>query len=180
MSSSFGLCKFTKYVNEPTSTSTRTIDQQRGDESCKCPISTHKSAVMFTPKGSDGVVSCLSRPNLAKATMTTDCNIATIPINAIIDRIEFFGYDNFNTKDEFSIGLGLLNQGMSLQLIESSYPEVANERVGGCREFIAVRQDGRNDKTIVVFPSCVNVSFTQPVTSGGLMIVVYYHVKPQP
>jgi hypothetical protein len=110
--------------------------------------------------------------------MTNDPNLVSIPVNAIIDSIEFFGSGGFSTKDEFSIGLGQLNHSINFPLIESTCDEIANEKAGGCRQFPAYRADGKTDKVAVAFTSNVNVSFTQPVISGSLTIVIQYHTKP--
>ena len=138
-----------------------------------------KQLVCYIPTNSDaGTVSCVVGKYIEKCTMTTDKSLVTIPVNAIIDSVEYFGTGGFATKDTFSIGLGQLNQGLTLPLIEDATSEIANERNGGCKQFLSYRMDGRNDRCIVLYASNVNVVFNQPVTVGGLMIVIYYHMKP--
>ena len=148
----------------------------------KCPIVKTDppiwyKLVCYTPKFSDGTVSCLKQPGLNKCTMMNDQNLVFVPANAIIDSVEYIGHNEFSTKEEFTIGLGQLNQGITFPLIEDGSDEIANERVGGCRQFLSVRVDGRTDKTIVSYSSNVNVFFNQPVTSGTMAVIIYYHMK---
>lgn len=151
-------------------------DKQQHLPLCVAPIT--KRLVGYIPLNSEGVVSCLARANLPKCTMTTDNNLVVLPSNSIIDSIEFFGSHGFNTKDEFSIGLGQLNQNISVPLINGAVAEIANEKIGGCRHFFAVQPDGSNDRNLVLVSSNINVSFAQPVLKGNLMVIVYYHSKP--
>lgn len=137
-----------------------------------------KTLVCYTPVNSDGTVSCLKSAGSMKSTITTDNNLAVIPSNSIIDTVEFFGTKNFSSKDDFSIGLGQLNQGILFPLIIDTCDEIANERIGGCRQFISDRTDGRTDKSVVATSSFVNVSFHQPQITGYLTIVIHYHTKP--
>ena len=131
--------------------------------------------VCYIPTNSDaGTVSCVVGNSIEKCTMTTDKSLVTIPVNAIIDFVEYFGTGGFATKDTFSIGLGQLNQELTLPLIEDATSEIANERNGGCKQFLSYRMDERK----VLYASNVNVVFNQPVTVGGLMIVIYYHMNP--
>lgn len=141
-------------------------------------IQYNKRLVCYVPVHSEGTVSCVLEDGLAKSVMTTDKTLATIPLDAIIDSVEYFGIGGFATKDTFSIGLGQLNQGLMFPLIEDATSEIANERNGGCKQFLSYRMDGRNDRCIVLYESNVNVVFNQPVTNGSLMIAVYYHMKP--
>lgn len=110
--------------------------------------------------------------------MTTNRALIVVPANAIIDSVEYFGMNGFATKDCFSIGLGQLNQGITFPLIEDATSEIANDRSGGCKQFISYRPDGRNDRCIVAYSSNINVVFNQPVTNGSMTIVVYFHMKP--
>jgi hypothetical protein len=141
-----------------------------------CPWST-KTIVCYTPKHAEDIASCSLHRNDDKLVFTTDLNAAIVPAGAIIDSIEFFGIDDFCVKDTFSIGLGQLNQGISFPLIQDSDPDIANERVGGCREFTSYRSDGKNEKNIVLCNSNINVHLNQPIISGGLQIIIRYHFK---
>lgn len=123
------------------------------------------------------IVSCVLNKCNGTIVFTTDINAAIIPSGAIIDSVEFFGYDTFVTKNDFSIGLGQLNCDISFPLIQNTTSTIANERVGGCRDFISCAQDGKNIKNVVLTNSHVNVELSSPVTSGGLQIVVHYHMK---
>lgn len=109
-----------------------------------------------------------------------DQNLATVPANAIIDKIEFFGINGFATKGSFSIGLGQLNGSIMVPLIENATAAIANEKVGGCREFASNAADGRNAKTLVLLQSNVNAVLEHPVTAGSLQVVIEYHLKPTP
>lgn len=136
--------------------------------------------VCYLPHLQDGesqTISCALNRNNDPIVFTTDVNAAIIPSCAIIDSVEFFGYDTFLTKGDFSIGLGQLNSDISFPLIQATTSTIANERVGGCRDFISCSSDGKNVKNIVLTSSHVNVEFSSPVISGGLQIVIYYHMK---
>lgn len=161
------------------------IRQQRAVDSIAAPNpkdvapdSSEKTITCYIPKFSEGTVSCVKRFAANKCTMTTDPNLVVVPINAIIDSIEFFGVNNFATKDIFSIGLGQLNQGIAFPLIVDTAIDIANAKAGGFRQFNSCKEDGSSDRGIVVYPSCVNVTFSNPVTCGGLQISIKYHTKP--
>lgn len=176
---SFGICSTYGVAFQPLINAQEVQENRIGVNRCNvCPDNGQKTLICYTPKGAEGTVSCLKKAGSVKSTMTTDSNLAMVPANAIIDSIEFFGTGAFSTKDEFSIGLGQLNQGLSFPLIEETNDEIANEKIGGCRQFLSYRPDGRTDKNVVLYASNVNVSFNQPVVSGGLTIVIRYHVKP--
>jgi len=132
----------------------------------------------FTPRNATGTVSLVNTTSSTSRKITTDQNLATIPANAIIDKIEFFGINGFATKGPFSIGLGQLNGSIMVPLIENATAAIANERVGGCREFAANAADGRNPKTLVLLQSNVNAVLEHPVTAGSLQVVIEYHLKP--
>lgn len=134
--------------------------------------------VCYLPEHStDGVFSCTREKGGDKIIFTTDHRSAIIPAGAIIDSVEFFGYNGFVTKDVFSIGLGQLNSDITFPLIQDSDSMIANERVGGCRDFLSFDRDGKNTRNIVICDSNVNVVLSSPVTSGGLQIVIRYHMK---
>jgi hypothetical protein len=113
-----------------------------------------------------------------KKTITTDTSLAIVPGNAIIDKIEFFGINGFNTKSTFSIGLGQLNDMLMLPLIENADASIANERVGGCRQFVSTASNGKNTKSITIFQTNVNIVLDQPISAGTLQVIIYYHIKP--
>ena len=132
----------------------------------------------FTPKNATGSVSLVSSFTVTSKKISTDHSLVTVPANAIIDRIEFFGINGFATKGNFSIGLGQLNNSIMTPLVENTTSIIANEKVGGCREFSSTSVDGRNVKTLVLLQSYVNVVLENPVTAGNLHIVIDYHMKP--
>lgn len=137
-----------------------------------------RTLVCYIPVGMDaGIVSCTQVRGGGKLVFTTDHRCAIVPAGAIIDSVEFFGYDNFGTKDVFSIGLGQLNTDITFPLVQNADSTIANEKMGGCRDFISCEPDGKNLKNIVVYDSHVNVDLGKPVTNGGLQIVVRYHMK---
>lgn len=135
--------------------------------------------VCYTPpvKCATSVTCSTDRELFDKLIFTTDHRAATIKTNAIIDSIEFFGIDSFSTNGMFSIGLGQLNSDPTFPLIIDADAVTANERVGGCREFISCDESGKNEKSIVLIDSFVNVSFSEEVKSGRLQIVIRYHLK---
>jgi hypothetical protein len=140
----------------------------------------HTAVTCFTPKNSGGTVSLVNNANSTSKKITTDIDLALIPANSIIDKVEFFGINGFATKGSFSIGLGQLNGSILTPLIENSNASIANEKVGGCREFISVSHDGKNSKTLVLLQSNVNIVLEHPITTGNLQVVIEYHAKPAP
>lgn len=136
------------------------------------------SIVCYSPKNASGVVSMTKTPTVTKKTVTTDQNLVTIPTNAIIDRIDFFGINNFTTKGVFSIGLGQLNDTPLMPLIENSDATIALDKSGGSREFPSTAANGKNAKNLVLFQSFVNLTLEHPVTSGSLQVVIQYRLKP--
>jgi len=151
--------------------------------SVKCPRIVQKqsdqlSVTCYTPKNATGTVSMIRTPSSAKKTVTTDPNLVTIPINAIIDQIDFFGINNFTTKGTFSIGLGQLNDAIMLPLIESSDSTIALDKAGGCRQFLSTVATGKNAKSLVLFQSNINIVLEHPITNGSLQVIVHYRMKP--
>ena len=109
----------------------------------------YKVLVCYLPFVKDeGIISCTLEKNSDKIVFTTDHRNAIVPSGAIIDSIEFFGLDSFETKDVFSIGLGQLNSDIMFPLIQDTDSSVANERVGGYRDFISCNPNGKNIKNI--------------------------------
>lgn len=138
----------------------------------------HLQTVCYTPKNAVGMVSLTKNLNsVFKKTLTTDQELVIIPANAIIDSVEFFGLNGFATKGVFSIGLGQLNDAILMPLIENSDSSVANEKIGGCRNFISNTASGKNNKNLVLFDSNVNIVLENPITSGALQVIVSYHMK---
>lgn len=134
--------------------------------------------VCYLPNNSiDGVVSCTYKKDGDRIIFTTDCNAAIVPADAIVDSVEFFGYNGFSTKDVFSIGLGQLNSDITFPLIQDADSSIANDRVGGCRDFFSFDRDGKNIRSIVISDSNVNIALSSPVTQGGLQVVIKYHMK---
>lgn len=140
-------------------------------------ITSGLTQICYSPKNAvAGTVSLVNKSNVDKRKITTQ--LETIPSNAIIDSIEFFGVGGFTTKGTFSIGLGQLNDVIKSPLIVDSNMAIANERAGGFRQFTSTDQTGKNNKNIVLYPNYINASFEHPVTAGSLQVVVYFHVKP--
>lgn len=134
--------------------------------------------VCYLPEHSnEGVYSCTREKDGDKIIFTTDHRAAIVPAGAIIDSIEFFGYNGFTTKDVFSIGLGQLNSDITFPLIQDTDSMIAQERVGGCRDYFSFDRDGRNTRNIVICDSYVNIVLSSPVIQGGLQVVVRYHMK---
>lgn len=146
---------------------------------CGGCVRSQKILTCYTPRNSSGIVSCVfDNKEEDKILFVKDKRAATIPSGAIIDSVEFFGVDNFYTKDYFSIGLGQLNEDISFPLIVDSDSDIANERVGGYRDFPSDKNNnGKNDKYIVLTPSYVNVELQQPIVSGYIQIIIRYHMK---
>jgi len=132
----------------------------------------------FTPVRFTKIASLLKTPNNTVKKITTDEALLVIPTNAIIDKISFFGYDNFSTSGFFTIGLGQLNNNILVPLIEEATAEIANERVGGCRDFAALNSNGKNTKSLVLVNSHVNIAIEEPITTGYLLVEITYHIKP--
>ena len=137
-----------------------------------------KILTCYTPINSSDVVSLMTDPNQPKATHGGDNKLAMIPAGAIIDMIEYQGQDVFTTKNVFHIGLGQLHHGIMLPLIEGGTAEIANEKIGGCRQFVSTDPTGRSsDRNIVLYKNNVNVALETPITSGSLRVDIYYHFK---
>ena len=134
----------------------------------------------FTPRNATGSVSLVNTISTTSRKITTDQTLSHVPANAIIDKIEFFGVNGFATKGTFSIGLGQLNGNILTPLIENTTAVIANEKLGGCREFASNSADGKNNKTLVLLQSNVNVVLENPITAGSLQVIIEYHVKPSP
>lgn len=154
------------------------VNGAQNDKGKKCNHSCNFKVLCYTPKNSTGIVSLTKNSNTIKKTITTDQDLVIIPSNAIIDSVEFFGVDGFSTKGSFNIGLGQLNDSILMPLIENTDSTIANEKVGGCRQFISNAANGKNNKNLVLFDSNINISLENPITSGYLQIVISYHMKP--
>lgn len=132
----------------------------------------------YTPTRFGKVVSLVKTPNDTVKKMTTDEGLLVIPANAIVEKVSFFGHNNFATTGYFTIGLGQLNNSILAPLIEEATAEIANERVGGCRDFTASNSNGKNPKILVLVNSHVNIATEELVTSGLLMVEIVYRIKP--
>jgi len=132
----------------------------------------------YTPDTAKDTVSLLLNPNKKKKTIGVDHDLAIIPTNAIIDSIEFYSMNNFTTKGTYSLGLGQLNDKIMVPLIEGADAALANDKIGGCRQFIANAPTGRNQKHLVLYPSYVNITLEHPISNGHLAVIVYFHIKP--
>lgn len=161
-------------MNDKTIVAMCTSGQQNNISKHVC---NHFKVEGYTPKNASGIVSLTKKSdNSSKKTLTTDQDLVIVPANAIIDGVEFFG-NNFLTKGSINIGLGQLNHSISMPLVENTDSNIANEKVGGYRQFISNAINGKNDKKLVLFDSYVNVSLENPITSGILHVTIFYHMK---
>lgn len=135
-----------------------------------------KHIVMYTPKNASGNVSLVNTPNSESSRVINE-NLALLPPNSIIDAIEYKGYNNFVISGVFDIGLGQLNTGVFTPLIEDGTMLIANAAQGGYRDFVSTDASGVNDKIIVQANKCVNMVLEHPITSGGLVVTIYYHSR---
>jgi hypothetical protein len=135
-----------------------------------------KHMVVYTPKNASGNVSLVNTPNSETPRVINE-NLAFLPPNSIIDAIEYKGYKNFAVSGEFDIGLGQLNTGIFNFLVENGTSTIANAPVGGYRDFVSSNATGANDKIIVQSNRCINIATEHPVTSGGLIVTIYYHSR---
>ena len=145
--------------------------------------------VCFTPKPPlpatsapkrDGMVSFVSLvklPNLDVRKITTDKNLATLPANAIVESISYYGFKNFNTTGVFNIGIGQLNSNLTQFFINGGTSSIANEKQGGSRCFSTNNETGSNEMPFITSDSFINLEFEQPMT-GGLTVVIKYYLKP--
>lgn len=155
-------------------------------QKCACDISNHTNcnlkdnlkAIGYSPKNASGTTSLIKTANNdEKKTVTTDQDLVVIPANAIIDCVEFFGINNFSTKGSINIGLGQLNSSIMMPLIDNTDSLIANEKVGGCRQFICSAQNGKNNRNLVLFDSYINLALENPITSGIIQVIIKYHMK---
>jgi hypothetical protein len=130
----------------------------------------------YTPVDASESVSLVAHPN-SNTVSVHNHNLIMVPGGAIIDKVEFQGVNGFHAKDHFDIGLGELNHRIAFPLIIGSTATIANEKVGGCREFVTTNPDGKNDKNINLYPGYVNVHFESPPLAGSLRVDVYFHMK---
>lgn len=141
--------------------------------------------VCFTPKISikenvdEMNVSCVRDKTSAKCTNPMDSKLVEIPAGAIIDSVEYFGVDGFQTSQPFTIGLGTLNNNISLPLILDGTQEIANTSTGGCRHFFSINDSGACDRNVVLYSGKINVFFESPLLKGRLAIIVSYHRRPE-
>lgn len=137
----------------------------------------HKKIVGFSPHGMKKYASIVKQKTNTPVVMTTDENVCMLPANSIIDMVEFFGLENFQTSGTFNIGLGQLNDVIILPLVEKAKATTANERNGGSRQFISTSADGSNEKHVTLYDSPININIEKPITSGHLLIHIFYHTK---
>lgn len=122
------------------------------------------------------VVSLVKHPTQDKCVLNNS-SLAYIPRDAIIDMIEYSGMKSFAAKGGFTIGIGELNNTIMVPLIENGTSMIANENVGGCRQFLSDSENGENTQIKIPYKSCVNFSCEGGVQSGSLRVDIYYHVK---
>lgn len=142
-----------------------------------CPKVQNKRLICYTPDSTtfDGQASLLTQPNLTKARVLTSLTLARLPVNALIDRIEYVAYNGtFSSKMDFNIGLGQLNGPITSPLIVDGTDTIANQGVGGAFDIVCDNISGANSKPLVTetLINCVGGSIT-----GTLRVDIYYHVK---
>jgi len=135
-----------------------------------------KRVVMYTPKNAYGSISLVKTQNSESSRVINE-NLALLPPNSIIDAVEYKGYNNFVVSGKFDIGLGQLNTDVSTFLIKDGTSIIANTPQGGYRDFSDSNPTGANDKVTVQANKCVNIKTEHPVTSGGLVVTIYYHFR---
>lgn len=150
--------------------------QTQTSKSESCAKHHQKHMIVYTPKNASGTVSLVNTPNSESSRIIND-NLATLPPNSIIDAIEYKGYNNFVVSGMFDIGLGQLNTAAFNFLIEDGTAAIANAPQGGWRDFVFSNATGINDKIVVQANKCINISTEHPITSGGLVVTVYYHSR---
>lgn len=150
--------------------------QTQTSKSESCVKDHQKHMIMYTPKNASGTVSLVNTPNSESSRIINE-NLAVLPPNSIIDAIEYRGYNNFVVSGTFDIGLGQLNTAVFNFLIEDGTAAIANMPQGGRRDFVFSNSAGVNDKIIVQANKCINISTEHPITSGGLIVSVYYHSR---
>lgn len=123
------------------------------------------------------VVSLVKHPAQSKCVVQNNQSLVYVPGGAVIDMIEYNGVKSFSTKGGFTIGIGELNNTIMVPLIENGTSLIANENIGGCRQFLAEAESGENTKIKVPYKSCINFSCEGGVLSGSLRVDIYYHVK---
>lgn len=131
----------------------------------------------YTPAGAPVGYSSLFLTQASKKCMSATGNHVRIPKGAIIDRIEFIGNNEFDCGG-FSIGLGAFDNAINFPLITDSTPAIANEGVGGVRDFYFVDPTGECNHSIVTEDSFLNIRTTGPMR-GDLQVSVYYHSHPE-
>lgn len=134
-----------------------------------CYTPTHES---FTTQ----VVSLVKHPSQPKCAVNNQ-SLASIPSGAIVDMIEYSGLRSFSAKGGFTIGIGEMNNTIMVPLIENGTSLIANENVGGCRQFLSESETGENTKIKIPYKSCVNFTCDGGVQSGSLRVDIYYHIK---
>lgn len=148
---------------------------------CEAPaMVVHKVLTCYTPDCETiekGYVSMVKDPSLKKKTVANS-SLVTIPAGAIIDMIEYSGVNSFAATGGFAIGVGQLNGDAVAYLIEGGTSVIANDNVGGCRQFISENENGDNNKIKVPYNSYINFRCPGGVQKGGLRADIYYHVKP--
>ena len=139
----------------------------------------HKVLTCYTPDCETiekGYVSMVRDPSLKKKTVANG-SLVTVPAGAIIDMIEYSGVNSFAATGGFTIGLGQLNGDSVTNLIEGGTSLIANDNVGGCRQFISENENGDNNKIKVPYNIYVNFRCIGGVQKGGLRADIYYHAK---
>ena len=150
-----------------------------GEKHCSNVVS--KVLTCYTPSYQTidkGVVSMMNCQDQKKSLVNKN-TLAIIPEGAIIDMIEYQGIDSFAATGDFTVGIGELNGNMMVNLIQGGTSMIANDNVGGCRQFISEVETGENNKIRVAYNSNVNFFCSGGVHGGTLRVDIYYHIKPR-
>jgi len=148
-----------------------------------CPKVEGKRLICYTPQGTtfDGQASLLTQPNLSKARVVTSLTLAKLPVNAIIDRVEYAAYNGtFSSKVGFNLGLGQLNGPIMSPLITEATSSTANAYNGGVYDIISDNDSGANSKPLVKamenYINFVSEDSNGSIT-GTLRVDIFYHLK---
>lgn len=156
------------------------VTVQKGCNNGECGQHSFRVLTCYTPMFNTvgtGFVSMVRQLNMKRSDVANS-TLAVVPPGAIIDMIEYSGVNSFSAAGSFKIGLGQLNNNVMVHLIDGGTSLVANDNVGGCRQFISEMETGENNKIMVPYNSYVNFMCCGGIQSGSLRVDIYYHVKP--
>ena len=141
-----------------------------------------KRLTCYTPlsESFEGQASLLMQPGIPKARVVTSLTLAKLPVNAIIDRVEYIAHKGtFTSKAEFNLGLGQLNGPIMSPLISDATSATANAYNGGVYDIISDNDSGANSRPVVqVMENLINfVSEAEGPVTGTLRVDIFYHLR---